>query len=59
MSKLQAVVVMVMLVLTGAIGLRNIVSNAGTASGSGVSIHSTVWADGPGPIPPLPPAPRR
>jgi len=48
MSKLSTVVALVLFVLSGAIGLRNIVSaNLTTMSASSAS----VWSHGPGPIP--------
>jgi len=51
MSKCLTVVALVLLVLTGAMGLRNITAaNAGTFSASSLSTHA-VWANGPGPIP--------
>ena len=53
MSKCLTVVALVLLVLTGAMGLRNIVAaNAATLSASGVSAPA-IWANGGGPIPPL------
>ena len=55
MSKWLAVVALVLLVLSGAIGLRNlVVANAATVS----AFHSSspaIWANGPGPVPPIPP----
>ena len=55
MSKWLTVVVLVLLVLTGAMGLRNIVvANASTLSSS-YSSSPAIWGNGPGPIPPLPP----
>jgi len=57
MSKWLAVVALVLLVLAGAMGLRNIVtSNSGAvilANGQG-PIPPTPWANGQGPIPPTP-----
>jgi hypothetical protein len=55
MSKWIAVVVLVMLVLTGAMGLRNIVSaNAGTitVSNGGAPLPPNVWSNGGAPLPP-------
>ncbi len=55
MSKWLAVVALVLLVLSGAIGLRNlVVANASTISASN-SFNAAVWANGPGPYPPPPP----
>jgi hypothetical protein len=55
MSKCLTVVAMVLLVLTGAMGLRNIVvANASTITASNLSAP-VIWANGPGPIPPIPP----
>ena len=52
MSKSLTVVALVLLVLTGAMGLRNIVgANAATLSASNVSAPA-VWANGGGPVPP-------
>ncbi len=52
MSKCLTVVALVLLVLTGAMGLRNIVAaNAATLSASGLSAPA-IWANGGGPIPP-------
>ena len=54
MSKCLTVVVLVLLVLTGAMGLRNIVAaNAATFSASNLSAPA-VWANGGGPVPPVP-----
>jgi ABC-type Co2+ transport system permease subunit len=51
MTKCLTVVALVLLVLTGALGLRNLTAaNAATFSASGVSAHA-IWASGPGPIP--------
>ena len=51
MYKCLTVVALVLLVLTGAMGLRNITAaNAATFSASSVS-PLVVWASGPGPIP--------
>ncbi len=51
MYKCLTVVALVLLVLTGAMGLRNLTAaNAATFSASGVSAP-VVWASGPGPIP--------
>ena len=52
MYKCLTVAALVLLVLTGAMGLRNI-ANAATFPGSNLSA-SAVWASGPGPIPPIP-----
>jgi len=55
MYKCLTVVALVLLVLTGAMGLRNIVAaNASTFSGSNL-LASAFFASGPGPIPPIPP----
>jgi hypothetical protein len=54
MSKCLTVVALVLLVLTGALGLRNIVAaNAATLSSS-ASSNLAFWSNGPGPIPPTP-----
>lgn len=54
MSKSLTVVALVLLVLTGAMGLRNIASaNAATFSGSTL-LAPAIWSNGPGPIPPTP-----
>jgi len=51
MYKCLTVVALVLLVLTGAMGLRNLTAaSAATFPASSNSIHS-VWASGPGPIP--------
>ena len=51
MYKCLTVVALVLLVLTGAMGLRNITAaNAGTFSAPSISAPA-VWASGPGPIP--------
>ena len=53
MSKCLTVVALVLLVLTGAMGLRSIVAaNASTLSASSISAPA-IWANGGGPIPPL------
>lgn len=49
MSKCLSVVAFVLLVLTGAMGLRNLATNAATTSASTVSAPA-IWANGPGPI---------
>src|SRR5258706_9664427 len=55
MSKWLAVVALVLLVLSGAMGLRNlVVANAPTVSALNSS-SLAIWANGPGPIPPIPP----
>ena len=46
MYKCLTVVALVLLVLTGAMGLKNLTANAATFSSA-----SAVWASGPGPIP--------
>jgi hypothetical protein len=52
MSKWLTVVALVLLVLIGAMGLRNIVgANASTLSVSNGSTPA-IWANGPGPFPP-------
>jgi hypothetical protein len=52
MSKWLAVVALVLLVLCGAMGLRNIaVANAATVSAFNSSTPA-IWANGPGPFPP-------
>jgi hypothetical protein len=52
MSKWLTVVALVLLVLTGAVGLRNIVvANAATVSSFNNSTP-VIWANGPGPYPP-------
>jgi hypothetical protein len=54
MYKCLTVVALVLLVLTGAMGLRSIVAaNAVTVSASSFSAP-LLWASGPGPIPPIP-----
>ena len=54
MYKCLTVVALVLLVLTGSMGLRNVVAaNAATLSSS-YSSTPTIWANGPGPIPPTP-----
>jgi hypothetical protein len=56
MYKCLTIVALVLLVLTGAMGLRNIVvANAATISASSLSAP-VIWANGPGPFPPIPPA---
>ena len=51
MYKCLTVVALVLLVLTGAMGLRNLTAaNAATFSASGFSAP-VAWASGPGPIP--------
>jgi hypothetical protein len=55
MSKWLAVVVLVLLVLTGAVGLRNIVSaNAGiiTVANGGMPVPPDVLSNGGMPVPP-------
>ncbi len=55
MSKWLTVVALVLLVLCGAMGLRNlVVANAPTVSALNRS-SPTIWANGPGPFPPPPP----
>ena len=55
MHKCLTVVALVLLVLTGAMGLRNI-STANAVSISASNFSAPVfWANGPGPIPPIPP----
>src|SRR5467141_740276 len=55
MSKWLAVVALVLLVLSGAMGLRNlVVANAPTVSALNSS-SLAIWANGPGPIPPIRP----
>jgi hypothetical protein len=55
MSKWLTVVALVLLVLSGAMGLRNlVVANAPTVSALNSS-SLAIWANGPGPIPPSPP----
>jgi hypothetical protein len=55
MSKWLMVVALVLLVLTGAMGLRNmVVANATTMSAFHGSAPA-IWANGPGPFPPPPP----
>ena len=52
MSKCLSVVALVLLVLSGAIGLKNVVAaNAATVSASN-SYTVSIWSNGPGPIPP-------
>jgi hypothetical protein len=54
MSKCLTVVALVLLVLTGAMGLRNIsAANAATISGSNLSAPA-FWATAIGPAPPIP-----
>ncbi|HEV2521426.1 MAG TPA: hypothetical protein VGT24_03515 [Candidatus Acidoferrales bacterium] len=51
MSKCLAVVALSLIVLSGAMGLRNLAaSSAATVSGSSLSAHS-VWISGIGPFP--------
>jgi len=51
MSKCLTAVAFALLVLSGAMGLRNVAtSNAATVSGSNLSAHS-VWISGIGPFP--------
>ncbi len=51
MSKLLSVVALVLLVLSGALGLRNLVAaNATTVSALNNS-SPVIWSNGPGPIP--------
>jgi hypothetical protein len=51
MSKCLTVVALVLLVLIGTMGLRNIVTaNAATMSSSNISAP-VIWSNGPGPIP--------
>ncbi len=55
MSKCLTVVALVSLVLSGAMGLRNlVVANAPTVSALNSS-SPVIWSNGPGPIPPIPP----
>ncbi len=55
MSKWLAVLALVLLVLIGTMGLRNVfVANAATLSASN-SLVPTIWSNGGAPIPPLPP----
>jgi hypothetical protein len=55
MSKWLTVVALVLLVLSGAMGLRNLaVANATTVSALNSS-SLAIWGNGPGPIPPIPP----
>jgi hypothetical protein len=56
MSKWLTVVALVVLVLAGALGLRSIVASNASVSASSVT-SGTIWANGPGPIPPIPPPP--
>src|SRR5579859_2466424 len=52
MSKWLSVVALVLLVLCGAMGLRNLaVANAATVSSLNSSVP-VIWSNGPGPIPP-------
>ena len=56
MSKWLSVVALVLLVLCGAMGLRNLTAaNAATVSAFNSS-SPVIWANGPGPIPPTPPS---
>jgi len=49
MSKCLTVVALVLLVLTGAMGLRNIAASGATAPhGPGYPPHAAIWAHGPG-----------
>jgi hypothetical protein len=50
MSRCLTVVAFVLIALTGAMGLRNIVGSTATLSASNHSTPS-VWAIGPGPVP--------
>jgi hypothetical protein len=53
MTKCLTVVALVLLVLTGAMGLRNIVgASAATLSASSLSAPA-IWANGGGPVPPI------
>jgi len=53
MSKWLSVVALVLLVLCGAMGLRNLtVANAATVSALNSS-SPAIWSNGPGPIPPF------
>ena len=53
MSKCLTVVALVLLVLTGAMGLRSIVAaNASTLSASSFSAPA-IWTNGGGPVPPV------
>jgi hypothetical protein len=55
MSKRLTVVAFVLLVLAGAVGMRNIAAaNAAALSVSNGSLPVAIWAQG-GPIPPMPP----
>ena len=56
MNKWLTVVVLVMLVLAGAMGLRNLVANAApvvVANGGG-PVPPAPWMNGGGPVPPAP-----
>ena len=50
MSKCLAVVAFALLVLSGAMGLRNLAASNATVSSSNLSAHS-VWVSGIGPFP--------
>src|SRR5580765_7570697 len=55
MQKCLSVVALVLFVLTGAMGLRNIVTADAATLSSSYSSAPAIWANGPGPIPPTPP----
>ena len=55
MSKWLSVVALVLLVLSGVVGLRNLAAANATTVSALNSSSATIWANGPGPIPPPPP----
>ena len=54
MYRCLTVIALVLLVLSGAMGLRNVVA-ANTATLSSSYSSTAIWSNGPGPIPPIPP----
>ena len=51
MSKLSTVVALVLFVLSGAIGLRNVVTATVPTISASNSFSTSIWTNGPGPIP--------
>ena len=54
MYKCFAVVALVLLVLTGAMGLRNTVAANAVTMSSSMNAAPSIWANGGGPYPPIP-----
>jgi len=53
MSKWLTVVALVLLVLSGAVGLRNMVAASAPTISASSGVAPGIWANGPGPIPKL------